>query len=368
MEMNLIYFLIPASVMILIGIYFYFYLIRMAKFWKMNVEKKVVKIGIIALTVILIALSFNIWGSGAIILLHVFVISIFMELINLICKRYKRWSSVYQSGFVPISFAAIILIYGYFNMMNVVQTNYKVYTDRGMRDKGYRVAMIADLHYGANMNQEKLYEYCDVIAKQNPDIVVLCGDIIDEDTTYPQMQEAIQALGSIKSTYGTYYVYGNHDKNNYSTKPYYTVEQLDDELLKNKILFLQDDTYSINDDLIIVGRDDVGFAGENQRKKGRYLISEVDSDRFILLLDHQPCELKENDKLGYDLELSGHTHAGQIWPIGQSMRVLKIGELNYGYEKLKNMQAIVTSGMAGWGYPIRTGSNSEYVIIDIQPQ
>lgn len=364
--MYLLYFLISALFMILIGIYIYFYLIRMAKFWKINVEKKTARVGVIVLTGFVIALSINVWGSGAIILMHVVAISICTELINLICRRYKRWRGVYQSGLIPILLAAIILAYGYCNMENVVETNYKVYTDKGIRDNGYRVAMIADLHYGITMNQEKLNEYCDDITKQSPDIVVLCGDIMDENTTLPEMQEALQALGSIKSTYGTYYVYGNHDKNSYSSKPYYTVEQLDEELAKNKILLLQDDTHNINDDLTIVGRDDIGFASENQRKSGSDLISEVDINKFILLLDHQPRELKENDELGYDLELSGHTHAGQIWPIGQIINIFRMAELNYGYEKLSNMQAIVTSGMAGWGYPIRTGSHSEYVIIDIQ--
>jgi len=365
--MYLLYFLIPALCMIPIGIYIYFYLMRMAKFWNINIEKKVVRIGIIMLTVFVVALSVNLWGSGALILLHMIVISVCMELINLICRRYKRWRAVYQSGLVPILLATVILVYGYCNIRNVVETNYSVYTDKGIRDKGYRVAIIADLHYGITMNKEKLYEYCDVIAKQNPDIVVLCGDIVDENTTFSEMQEALQALGSIKSTYGTYYVYGNHDKNNYSSKPYYTVKQLDEELANNKILLLQDETYNINDDLTIAGRDDIGFSRENQRKSGNDLISEVDINKFILLLDHQPCELKENDELGYDLELSGHTHAGQIWPIGQLMSILGIGELNYGYKQLSNMQAIVSSGMAGWGYPIRTGSHSEYVIIDIQP-
>ncbi|MBP2032075.1 putative MPP superfamily phosphohydrolase [Clostridium algifaecis] len=94
----------------------------------------------------------------------------------------------------------------------------------------------------------------------------------------------------------------------------------------------------------------------------------MDLHKFILLLDHQPFELQKNDELGYDLQLSGHTHAGQIWPVGLLSDILRTNELNYGYKKLSNMQAIVSSGMAGWGYPIRTEANSEYVIIDIKPK
>lgn len=364
--MYLLYFLIPSICMIPMGIYIYFYLKRMAKFWHMNTEKKAVRIVIIVLTVCLVVLSINIWGIGALIVLHVIAISLCMELINLICKRYRRWRYVYKSGLVPILLAAVILVCGYWNMNNVVGKDYTVYTHKAIRSQGYRVAMIADLHYGITMNQQELHKYCDDITKQKPDIVVLCGDIVDENTTFSQMKDAMQALGSIKSTYGTYYVYGNHDKNNYSSKPYYTVKQLDKELVNNNIKLLKDKTFDINDEFTIVGRDDIGFSHERQRKSGSNLIAEVDSHKFILLLDHQPCELQKNDELGYDLELSGHTHAGQIWPVGLLSSILRANELNYGYEKLSNMQVIVSSGMAGWGYPIRTEAHSEYVIINIQ--
>ena len=82
-------------------------------------------------------------------------------------------------------------------------------------------------------------------------------------------------------------------------------------------------------------------------------------------MDHQPGDLKENNRQGIDLQVSGHTHAGQIWPTGQLMQLLGINEINYGYRKTGNLQTVVTSGMAGWGYPIRTGGHCEYVIIDV---
>lgn len=64
--------------------------------------------------------------------------------------------------------------------------------------------------------------------------------------------------------------------------------------------------------------------------------------------------------------LSGHTHGGQIWPMGVMTDILGFGEMNYGYRKVNNMQVIVTSGIAGWGYALRTGSHSEYVMIEVK--
>ena len=69
----------------------------------------------------------------------------------------------------------------------------------------------------------------------------------------------------------------------------------------------------------------------------------------MLLLDHQPRGLKENKKVGVDLSLSGHTHAGQIWPTGQLGELIGVTELNYGYRQDHNYQVIVSSGIGGWG-------------------
>ena len=91
-------------------------------------------------------------------------------------------------------------------------------------------------------------------------------------------------------------------------------------------------------------------------------------NKFILLLDHQPSELEKNSELGYDLQLSGHTHKGQIWPVGLISELFNFNELEYGYKEIDDFKVIVSSGISGWNYPIRTGSKSEYVIIDILKQ
>ena len=82
------------------------------------------------------------------------------------------------------------------------------------------------------------------------------------------------------------------------------------------------------------------------------------------MLDHQPSELEAADRAGYDLLLSGHTHAGQIWPTGLISQAVGIVELNYGQRKLDHLQVIVSSGIGG--YPIRTSRHCEYVIISVE--
>ena len=89
---------------------------------------------------------------------------------------------------------------------------------------------------------------------------------------------------------------------------------------------------------------------------------------YILILDHQPQEYKENGEFGTDLLLSGHTHAGQLWPLNYLLELVPYNDGTYGLTKIKNTTAIITSGISGWGFPYKTSADSEYVIIDIKPE
>lgn len=374
--MNILYFIIPTLLMILLSIYLYYYIARALRRVKVDVKKNRVKLIIIALVLIIMYFSLRDLGIGIVVLLHIVVLALVMDLLNYIFKilskrntiAFNKWRTVYESGIVPIILTAIILAYGYWNMNDIVEKDYKIYTNKNIREEGYRVAMISDLHYGTVMNREKLQAVCNDIEEAEPDIVVLCGDIVDEKTTIEQMKEATEILGDIKSKYGVFYIYGNHDDARYSSIPSYTKDELKNELLSNNIYVLVDESYEINDDLVIVGRDDEGFSKEEGRKSSEDLIANIDKSKFILLLDHQPSELNLNSSLGYDLQLSGHTHKGQIWPAGLISELFNFNELEYGYKKIGDYEIIVSSGISGWNYPIRTGSKSEYLIIDIEKQ
>lgn len=374
--MNILYFIIPTLLMILLSIYLYYYIARALRRVKVDVKKNRVKLIIIALVLIIMYFSLRDLGIGIVVLLHIVVLALVMDLLNYIFKilskrntiTFNKWRTVYESGIVPIILTAIILAYGYWNMNDIVEKDYKIYTNKNIREEGYRVAMISDLYYGTVMNREKLQAVCNDIEEAEPDIVVLCGDIVDEKTTIEQMKEATEILGDIKSKYGVFYIYGNHDDARYSSIPSYTKDELKNELLSNNIYVLVDESYEINDDLVIVGRDDEGFSKEEGRKSSEDLIANIDKSKFILLLDHQPSELNLNSSLGYDLQLSGHTHKGQIWPAGLISELFNFNELEYGYKKIGDYEIIVSSGISGWNYPIRTGSKSEYLIIDIEKQ
>lgn len=278
------------------------------------------------------------------------------------------WTRLYDSRLVPVALTLAIIIGGHANMMNVTRTDRTIYTEKNIRAEGYKVALIADMHYGVSVGDKTLYRICDEISEAGVDMVVLCGDIVDENTTKEGMHTVFDALGGIRSTYGVFYVYGNHDRQTYTADKAFTEAELAETIENNGITLLCDSAVKLNDELTVVGRQDMSYRGEEGRTPVSQLLSGVDKTDYIITLDHQPRQYKENALAGTNLLLSGHTHGGQFWPLNVLFEITDINEANYGYTKIADdAQAFVTSGFAGWGFPIKTVCPAEYVVIDIVP-
>ena len=145
------------------------------------------------------------------------------------------------------------------------------------------------------------------------DIVVLTGDIFDENTPYQDMIDASKILGSIKNDQGIYFVYGNHERANYQGIEF-TPEQIAANLEANGIQVLNDEVVCL-DNINIIGRSDASFWQTNNRASMAdltALIPEDKTDNYTIVLDHQPLDLETNATLKIDLQLSGHTHGGQV--------------------------------------------------------
>ena len=304
--------------------------------------------GIISLLLIIPAV--RIYGMWFIILLHFTVFLLLLDAVVFLIKKLKKqnqltglWNKIYRSGVIAILLTAVLIGYGRYNIFHVVRTEYNIQTQKNIREEGYRIVLLSDLHYGVSMNDNNLQDVVNRISAEQADIVVLDGDIVDENTTSEQMQSAFRILGQADSTYGVYYVYGNHDKNNYAAKPNYSAEKMEDTITQ---------------------AGDRG--GRNAKRKDiSSLVKELNPEQEWIVLDHQPSEYKKAENTGCDMILSGHTHAGQIWPVGLFASLFHFDELNYGEQKQGNLDAIVTSGIAGWGYPIRTEKHSEYVVVNL---
>lgn len=364
------FILLFLAIVIPMGFYLYFYLKRTLLFWFK--ERKWIKKSCIILAIVLAALSINMFGTSALIVLHIVAISFLMELINVIIKKIKwkrkpehLWKKIYGSGILPVVVTAVVLVFGAIHIQDIHKKEYTVTTAKQIQQGGYKVLMLSDLHFGTTMGEEKLQKVCDEMNTTQPDFIILDGDIVDEKTTQQEMQTAVRLLGQLESNYGIYYVFGNHDKATYSFRSPFNEKELREELTANGIHVLEDETVLINNEITLIGRQDRSSATGGSRVAMSELLGSVNKESFLFVLDHQPVELKENAEAKIDFQMSGHTHGGQIWPIGLIIDVLGFGEMNYGYRKIDDYQVIVSSGIAGWGYSIRTGSDSEYVVVQI---
>jgi len=361
--------LLPVLFLTPVMIYFYFFIRRMVRFWFHPQWKWWHSALIIAACIGLGYISSNMFTSGIVVVMHLFMLCLATDVLNLILRKVKSlrwWPGLYRSGMLPIGITIAVLVFAYWNIHHVVQTDYHVETDKSIRSEGYQVVFISDLHAGLTLNPEQLQQYAKKIAAQQPDMVILGGDIVDEGTSLECMQLTFQILGDIPSEFGTFYVYGNHDRSNHWGECDYTTQQLDQAMEEAGVQVLSDEVLQLTEDLVLIGREDASFGGERDRAFGEQLMKEVDREDFILLLDHQPLELESNRDLGVDLQLSGHTHAGQIWPVGLVSESFEINEMTYGIQQMEDYHIIVSSGMAGWGYPFRTSGHSEYLMVDIQ--
>lgn len=360
---------------LLIGSFLYLFLMRAFLFWsagRFANRRNYIRVGIAAVSLCLAACCLNLFNITALILLHIVVFALAVELINLPIRAFSHktkrtpeaWNKIYKCGLVPILITALLISYGYWNIRNVKETYYTVYTEKTLPAGGYRILLIADLHYGNAVHLEELQEYCSRMSEEDADLVVLCGDLVDESTTRAELKEAFQQLGSIKSKYGVFYVFGNHDQSNYRNNSDYTEEDLRSVLQENDITVLEDTAYEIDSNLTLIGRKD----RSELREAADALTAGLDQEKFLLMLDHQPQEYAEAEAAGIDLLLSGHTHAGQIWPAGLLIEPLGFADSCYGYTQSGSLQTIVTSGISAWGYPVRTEGRSEFAVIDLLEQ
>lgn len=308
----------------------------------------------------------------ALFVLHLFAFALVCDLVRTIGlwiahKRFPRfarvWKRVLFSGIPQTLLAIALILGGALNMANVQKTDYKLETQKDIAADGYRVALLADLHYGVSLDFAGLEALCDEIEAQAPDLLILCGDIVDESTERSEIPALFSALSGVKTTYGVFYVYGNHDRLRGNAD-----EDLGAIIEKAGVTVLCDEGVQITEDLYLVGREDRSQKRAGGRLSIDTLLSACDQTDFLLVLDHQPSEYAENAVAGTDLLLSGHTHGGQLFPLNLLQHVIPFNDAVYGETPLgTGGKAIVTSGVAGWKFPIKTAAPAEYVIIDIVP-
>jgi predicted MPP superfamily phosphohydrolase len=284
---------------------------------------------------------------------------------DLIILLLTLMSVDYDTAFVTVGTAAFvllaaILIRGTWNAWTPIVRPYRLTIPKkaGSLDK-LRIGVASDIHLGTVVGNRHLERLVRHMEEMKPDLILLPGDVID-DSIHPFIHRNMAAtMGKLKAPLGIYAVLGNHEYIGGH------INQFVAEMNSIGIQVLQDETILIQDSFYVIGRKDL--SAKHSDPEGRLPISELitnlDTAKPLILMDHQPSDLEQASLNGIDLSLSGHTHRGQMAP--NHLITRRIFELDWGYKLKGSLHAIVSSGFGLWGPPIRLGSRSEIIQIDL---
>lgn len=325
---------------------------------------------------LIIKLVSNYW-LGTFLYMCMIVISAFI-----VCKLYARIKQQPLKktthriiGLLCVMIIGFMCVYGSINAQNIHTTEYKVTIDKdGGKFDSLKIVLIADLHLGYNIGCEHMEQMVEKINIQNPDVVLLAGDVFDNEyEALDNPTKLSKILSGIESKYGTYAVYGNHDIEEKIISGFTfeggkkeSSEDMDRLLEDANIVRLTDETILIEDSFYICGRPDYSKSGKGVevRKTASEALEGLDKTKPIIVFEHEPKELNELSEAGADMHLCGHTHDGQIFPGNILCNI--VWENSYGHLNKNGMHSIVTSGVGVFGPNMRIGTIAEIVSIDVQ--
>jgi predicted MPP superfamily phosphohydrolase len=295
--------------------------------------------------------------SWMFILMYLVLIFCISDLLRLTClpplKQYMFNS--WTGAAALLIFITILMTSGYVNYLNKKRVELTFNLDKiTQSDNQIKIVAISDLHLGYGISPKEFRKWVPVINKEEADVLLIAGDAIDSSIKPLLEKNYAEVFGEIKTKFGIFMIPGNHE---YIAG----INKCVDFLTNAGIILLQDSSVLVNNQFYIVGRDD---KKKKKRKQLSELTDSLDKSKPIILLDHQPYNLDKVAENNIDLQISGHTHAGQIFPITLITKAMY--ELSYGYMKKENSNIYVTSGIGLWGGKFRIGSCSELVIIKIK--
>jgi predicted MPP superfamily phosphohydrolase len=254
----------------------------------------------------------------------------------------------------------LLIVGGFINAIVPVVKEYNITIDKpadGINE--LRVAAVSDIHLGSIIRKRSIRKLSSILSDLHPDVIFLLGDIVDGELGPVLRDDLLKYFTQPLTTDGLYAITGNHEFIGGAKRTVPYIESKGIRVLKDEVVVLPGGIQVIGR----LDRDSRRFYGQ-ERAPLEELMKKVDKSKPVILLDHQPFHLDETDKNGVDLQLSGHTHNGQLWPLNYLTRA--IYELSYGYLRKGNAQIIVSSGYGLWGPRIRSGSRSEVMLINIK--
>lgn len=300
-------------------------------------------------------LAFMLYLFIAVVLIDIIrILNYFIHFLPVISQVMK-----FRLGLIVVSVVSIVVVAGHINALwiNVKEIPLTIHK-KVSGPAEVKILMASDLHLGALIGERREKHLLDIIREQNPDLVLLCGDLVDGEIAPVLRKKLGRHIQEISTPLGVYAITGNHeyiggiDK----TLPY---------LKSINIRLLVDETITLSNGIQLVGRNDHSAGrGANAPKPLDELISGMDDSKPIIVMNHQPFNLQEAADAHVDLHLSGHTHNGQLWPFNYITSA--IFELSWGLLKKGTTYFYVSSGYGTWGPSVRTGNRPEVVVFKLK--
>jgi predicted MPP superfamily phosphohydrolase len=224
---------------------------------------------------------------------------------------------------------------------------------------GFRIAVVSDIHLGPLSGRSHTERIVRMINESEPDLVAIVGDLVDG--TVAELGTAAEPLRDLSSREGNFFVTGNHE---------YFVDDPSEwlrELERLGVQPLRNENTAIrrgNAAFDLVGVNDIAGEEKDDPPDFDRALSGTDASRPTVLLAHQPVQVTEAAARGVDLQLSGHTHGGQMWPFHYIVRAVQPALA--GLSTVENTQLYVTRGAGFWGPPVRVGAPPDITVLSLQ--
>ena len=284
------------------------------------------------------------------------IFTLYMVLFLLFFDLLKLCSISFNQSFMTSLLATFVLLgYGYYNYRHPKINTVNITLTKPLTDnrRPIKIVAVSDIHLGNGTGKTSLKQYVKMINGQNPDLILIGGDLIDNSVIPLYAENMAEELTELKAPLGIYMVPGNHEYISGIDKSIQFIQNTPIQLLRDSVVTLPCG-------IQLLGRD----ARSNARRLPlQKLMARIDKSKLVILLDHQPYQLAESQAAGIDLQFSGHTHHGQVWPMNWVTDHLY--EQSHGYRQWENSHIYVSSGLSLWGPPFRIGTESEMVVLQL---
>lgn len=296
------------------------------------------------------------WLSGLwiAVMYYLLILSIIHGCLHILDKLFHFQLPHTRIAATAIVFCILFIVWGTYRAFNPTIRQENIVSTKLPPTTRYKIIFLTDIHLGQVLGRSYAERLVARVNEQNPDLILIAGDILDERIRYVLREDSLSPFANLKSKYGTYMAYGNHD---YLDRPLLWEQMLEEQ----KIHVLRNKSVIINENLRLIGINDWSRNKTIEEIKQH---SDTNSSYYSILMDHQPRRMDAAAKYGYNLYLSGHTHTGQLYPNRQITK--RMYRLDYGRTLIDQTTAITNNGYGFWGPPVRTEIAPELVVITVQ--